>query len=285
MSACDSQKSPTRTSSDAWRLRVLVHRTGLALAGLLLLTTRAGLTWGPEGHKVVALLAERYLQPQTRAQVHALLRSESMEDASLWADQIAHATRPETAPWHYIDIPLHNSKIDLRADCPQGNCVLVKTQEFVTVLANRQAAPEARLEGLKFVLHFVADLHQPLHCEDNRDKGGNTQAVIFEGHPDNLHWVWDTGLVQAINRDPQSLAAELERETTDAQRATWQTGSVETWVLESHRLAQSAAYRRSWASGIPVLNQAYDDRAEAVIKVQLEKAAVRLAFLLNQRLP
>ena len=233
----------------------------------------------------MAILAERYLRPQTRAQVQELLGSESLQDASLWADQIAHGSRPETAPWHYIDIPLRNAQINLQTDCPQGQCVLVKTQEFASVLGNPHAAREARYEALKFVVHFVADLHQPLHCEDHDDKGGNTQAVIFAGHPDNLHWVWDTGLVEEISRDPQALAAELGREITSMKRATWQTGSIESWVLESHRLAQNVAYRRTWMFGTPVLDQNYDGRAEDVIKMQLEKAAVRLAFVLNQQLP
>jgi S1/P1 Nuclease len=279
------RKSPVKTGPQEQRHRSWADGAGFALAALLLVTTRLGLAWGPEGHKAVALLAERYLRPQTRAQVHELLGSESLEDASLWADQIAHTSRPETAPWHYIDIPLRDSRIDMRADCPQGQCVLAKTQEFVAVLGNPQAGREARSEALKFVVHFVADLHQPLHCEDHHDKGGNTQAVIFEGHPDNLHWVWDTGLVEEINRDPHALAVELGRETTEVERAGWQTGSIESWVLESHRLAQTAAYRRSWAFGTPVLGRDYDERAEAVVKLQLEKAAVRLALLLNRQLP
>lgn len=256
-----------------------------ALAVLLLITARVGFAWGPEGHQAVAILAERYLRPSTQAHVRDLLGAESLEEASLWADQIAHSTRPETAPWHYIDIPLRDSRIDMRTDCPEGQCVLAKTEEFATVLGNEQAGREARSEALKFVVHFVADLHQPLHCEDNHDKGGNTQQVIFEGHPDNLHWVWDTGLVEEISRDPRALAAELGGEITDAKRAAWETGTAESWVLESHRLAQTVAYRRSWTFAAPVLGRDYDARADTVIKVQLEKAAVRLAYLLNQQLP
>ena len=260
------------------------NRAGLALAALLFMTVQVAFAWGPEGHKTVAILAERYIRPQTRAQIQDLLGSESLEDASLWADQIAHGSRPETAPWHYIDIPLHDSQINLQTDCPQGQCVLVKTEEFMAVLGNPHADREARNEALKFVAHFIADLHQPLHCEDNHDKGGNTQTVTFEGRPDNLHWVWDTGLVEEINRDPRTLAGELGREITSAQRAAWQTGSLESWVLESHHLAQTVAYRRTWMFGAPVLDPNYDRRAEDVIKMQLSRAAVRLAFVLNRQL-
>jgi hypothetical protein len=254
------------------------------LAFDLLLFCPGAFGWGPEGHKVVVIMAREHLRPETAASVQDLLGGESIEDAALWADQVAHSTRPETIPWHYIDIPLHDSRLDMRRECPQGQCVVAKTEEFLEVLGNPRADRQSRQEALKFVLHFVADLHQPLHCEDNHDQGGNKQEVIFEGHPDNLHWVWDTGLVQEIDRDPRTLAARLERETTGQERQAWQSGTIEDWVMESHRLAQTVAYRRAWAFGPAVLNSSYDERAESVISLQLEKAAVRLAWLLNQRL-
>jgi hypothetical protein len=240
--------------------------------------------WGPEGHKTVVILAARYIHPDTLARMRELLGSESIEDASLWADTIAHSSRTETARWHYIDIPLRDSRIDLSRDCPQGACVLVKSRDFLAVLGNPQGGREARREALKFVLHFLADLHQPLHCEDNHDKGGNAQEVIFAGHPDNLHWVWDTGLVQEISPDARALAGTLERAITARDRSNWEQGSVQEWVMESHRLAQTVAYGGLHGAGTPVLDRGYDDRAEAVIKVQLEKASVRLARVLNERL-
>lgn len=240
--------------------------------------------WGPEGHKAVAILVMRHLRPDTRARVQYLLGSESIEEASLWADTIAHSSRPETAPWHYIDVPLRDFRIDLNRDCPGGNCVLVKTEEFLSVLGNPRAGEDAQRDALKFVLHFVADLHQPLHCEDNHDKGGNTQQVIFEGHPDNLHWVWDTGLVQEIDHDPHALAALLDRGITDRDRSAWAQGNLTDWVMESHRIAQTVAYPRSALFSVPVLDRSYDERAERAIETQLDKASVRLVRLLDERL-
>jgi len=250
---------------------------------VLLGSPGAGLAWGPEGHKAIAILAERYMRPETVSKVRELLGPESIEDAALWADEVRQSTRPETDSWHFINIPLRDSKIDLRRDCPAGQCVLVKTEEFLAVLGEPHAATEARREALKFVIHFVGDLHQPLHCEDHRDLGGNRQRVIFVNRPENLHWVWDTGLVREINPDARGLVAELGRQITARERASWQAGDISAWVLESHRLAQSA-YRRIWIFGPPILTRGYDDHAKAVIKLQLEKAAVRLAYLLNQRL-
>jgi hypothetical protein len=256
----------------------------LAVFLIIGITARPALAWGPEGHKTVAILATHYMRPDTLAQVHELLGSDSIEDASLWADTIAHSSRAETAPWHYIDIPLHDSRLDMARDCPNGQCILAETQKFLDILGNPQSGEQARGEALRFVLHFVADLHQPLHCEDNHDKGGNTQPVIFAGHPDNLHWVWDTGLVQEIDPDPQALAAILEHDISGRDTAAWERGSIPDWVMESHRLAQTVAYRGLLGDGTPTLGRAYDERAEATIKLQLEKASVRLAYLLNERL-
>jgi hypothetical protein len=85
-------------------------------------------------------------------------------------------------------------------------------------------------------------MHQPLHDEDDGDRGGNGRHVVFEGHPHNLHWVWDTGLLEQINCNPETLAADLESRITPQDRAEWVKGTIEAWVMEGHRLAQTVAY-------------------------------------------
>jgi hypothetical protein len=126
--------------------------------------------------------------------------------------------------------------------------------------------------------------HQPLHDEDNGDKGGNTRHVIFDGKPDNLHWIWDTGLLERINRNPEALAADLESKITPQDRAEWEKGSVEDWVLEGHRLAHSVAYGDLGNGDPAAITSAYEQQADPVIESQLEKAGVRLAYLLNENL-
>ena len=101
----------------------------------------------------------------------------------------------------------------MERECPKGQCVVAKAEEFLAVPKDSKADRSAKVEPLKFVIHFVGDLHQPLHSEDDCDKGGNVRHVIFDGHPDNLQWVWDTGLLQHIIRDPEALAAQLYRVT------------------------------------------------------------------------
>ena len=241
------------------------------------------LAWGREGHETIVIVAEHYMRPETAAAMRKLLAPESPEEASVWADEYRHDHR-ETGPWHYIDIPLADSRIDLARECRNGDCVIAKTEQFLAVLKNPSADKDAKTQALKFVIHFVGDLHQPLHDEDNGDKGGNTRHVIFEGHPDNLHWVWDTGLLQHITRNPAAFAAELESRITPQDQAEWQKGSIEDWVMEGHRLAQTVAYGDLSNDNPAPITPAYERQADQVIELQLEKAGVRLAYLLDANL-
>jgi hypothetical protein len=172
----------------------------------------------------------------------------------------------------------------MERECPNGQCVVGKTDGFLAVLKDPKADRSAKVEALKFVIHFVGDLHQPLHCEDDGDKGGNVRHVIFGGHPDNLHWVWDTGLLQHITRDPEALAAQLEHRITAQERANWVKGSIEDWVMEGHRLAEAVAYGTLGSQNLAPITAAYERQVEPVIELQLEKAGVRLAYLLNAAL-
>ena len=205
----------------------------MAYLAVILAIPHGAFAWGREGHEIIVIVAEHYLRPETAARMRELLAPESPEEALGWADEYRHDHR-ETGPWHYIDIPLADSKIDLARECPNGDCVIAKTEQFLAVLKDPNAGKDAKAQALKFVIHFVGDLHQPLHDEDNDDKGGNTRQVIFEGHADNLHWVWDTGLLQHINRNPATLAAELENRITPQDQAAWQKGSIEDWAMEGH---------------------------------------------------
>jgi hypothetical protein len=105
--------------------------------------------------------------------------------------------------------------------------------------------------------------------------------VTFDRKIDNLHWVWDTGLLEHIDRDPEALAAELEGRITAQDWADWTKGTLEDWVLEGHQLAQTAAYGDLESEKPAVISAAYERQADPVIELQLEKAGVRLAYLLD----
>ena len=125
--------------------------------------------------------------------------------------------------------------------------MIAKTEQFLAVLKDPNADRHPKARALKFVIHFVADLRQPLHDEDNGDSGGNTRHVIFDGHRDNLHCVWDTGLLPHINRDPAALAVELESRITPRDEAEWQKGSIDDWAgrIAFQTIASRGGARRS----------------------------------------
>jgi len=167
-------------------VRKLLRAEFLVLA--LILPSLPGFPWGYEGHQVIALTAMKYMTADAQAKAGDLLDGSAIDAVASWADEY-RKDHHATGPWHYIDIPLADSKIDLARECTNGHCVITKTEQFLAVLKDPNADKHAKAQPLKFVIHFVGDLHQPLHDEDNGDSGGNTRHVIFDDHPDNLHWV------------------------------------------------------------------------------------------------
>ena len=241
--------------------------------------------WGPEGHDLVARIAEAQLTPAVRARVAEILGpGVTMASVSSWADQIRR-TRSETAPWHYIDIPIRQAHLDMARDCPKGDCVIDKIADFRKSLADPATPAAARREALLFLIHFIGDMHQPLHCSDNGDKGGNEVHVVFLEHPYNLHSVWDGGLLSRMGTEEQLLpgwSKESERRARKFAR-----GTVEEWAEESHKAAVKVVYGKlpKAAPGQPaVLDAKYEAAADPVIRLQIERAGARLARVLNEAL-
>jgi hypothetical protein len=209
----------------------------------------------------------------------------------MWADQI-RGQRPETSRWHYVNIPLDRAEYLPAKDCARprpGDCVVEAITRFERVLADQNRPRSERAEALRFVTHFVADLHQPLHCADHRDRGGNDVKVVFFGevlHPGgrtpwNLHAVWDSGLIErrglSVSKYAQRLTKRIARRPIDEIAG----GSVVDWALESHQAAVDTAYR------LPperYLGDEYADMALPVIDDMLAKAGARLAKVLNETL-
>lgn len=265
------------------RLCNLARRALLCLCAAIF-AAEASFGWGPEGHRVVAMIAAKNLTPEaSRAVTKMLGPYDTLAALSVWADDIREE-HPETAPWHYIDIPLMASNLDMRRDCADNNCVVAKIGEFRTILQNKSADPGMRRDALKFLVHFVGDLHQPLHCEDNHDEGGNKLEVMFFGEPTNLHAVWDSGILRHEKLYDLQLAAELEGSITATEKKTWAQGTPADWAMEGHALAVRVAYGKLPRNSTPAMGDAYLQAAQPVVELQLEKAGIRLATILNQAL-
>jgi hypothetical protein len=274
--------------------------------------------WGVEGHNLVARLAAARLSPKASAAIAEILgpnatlvsisswadqvrnqRKESgpwhyvdipinkphLVSISSWADQVRNQ-RKESGPWHYVDIPINKPHLDMKRDCAEGNCVLVKIPEFERVLADRNAPPEKRKEALMFIVHFVGDMHQPLHCSDNKDKGGNDVKLEFLGRPTNLHSLWDSGILARMGSE-DVLFADLNQELSPKRAKSLAKGDVKKWAEQSHRQGQVVVYGKlpaAQAGKATPLNEAYQEQAVPVVREQLERAGARLAKVLNATL-
>ena len=142
--------------------------------------------WWDLGHRTVALVAETRLLPRTREAVRDLLGGQSLADASVWADNIRQY-RHDADPLHYVNVPLAAAEYDSLRDCPNGRCIVAAIAADRRVLANPAASPLDRAEALRFLIHFLGDLHQPLHTTDDGDRGGNLRPVYLAGDSTNLH--------------------------------------------------------------------------------------------------
>jgi hypothetical protein len=253
----------------------------MGVLGLAVLFATPAAAWGPLAHRVIARVAARHLSPAARHEAARLLGGASLADVSFWADEIREQ-RPETARWHYVDIPVRADDYRPGRDCrltPRGDCIIAALERELAVLADHAASDARRAEALRWVVHLVGDLHQPLHCADDGDRGGNEVHVTLLGRPDNLHAVWDGGLLSASGFRAPDWEERVARRVAGGDPAARSAGSVVDWALETHRVAVDHAYV------IPAshrLGRRWVDVNVPIVERQLAVAAVRLARVLNR---
>jgi nuclease S1 len=265
--------------------------------------------WGDLGHRVTALIAYRHLTPNARTALDALLRSDrdaltppDFAGRATWADKYRGAHR-ETAAWHFINIEIDHP--DLAGACFNSpargvaqlasagraeDCVVNKIGEFAAELSSAVTAPAERLLALKFLIHFIGDVHQPLHAADHGDRGGNCIGLASpHGQASNLHAYWDVDVVEALGHSPEQIADKLDSLLTGADKAIWAQGTAMSWAMESFQDARRDVYAlpslpTCLHRGFVALSPGYEARAQKVAATQLLKAAMRIATVLNEAL-
>jgi hypothetical protein len=243
--------------------------------------------WGPKGHKAVAEISLSFLSDKARREVEALLGTDHQKyiDAAIFADQIRNG-RPETAPWHFVDIPRTSGVFTPSRDCKNGDCIIPKITEFAQRAANKKINKASRVEALKFVIHFVGDIHQPLHCADDNDRGGNDVFVRIGGKTDKLHAWWDTGLVNPLGSTPSDVAESVMSDISNDDVRNWSKGTPQDWAMESFKIAHDFIYEKSRGPNTKatpiILPPSYIDEATPMVSERLQRAGVRLAFILNR---
>lgn len=310
---------------------------------LLLLLPASLSAWGCEGHQMVALIARAHLNPRASAAVNQLLAAHPLDpalkrfcadhmtdksglgdplaDASTWADDSRNIEK--NALWHYVDIPRAETNAEFARYCapvgpavdskPRPGCVASATEYELGILKNPSAPEADRATALRYVVHFIGDLHQPLHTTDNSDHGGNcTQIQFYDlSHPTNLHAIWDYNLIEhdlaARHVTVVEDATQLDRRFADNWPEWGQSPvAIRAWVWEGHAIANDVVYGKLTPS-IPIeapspaadcpaetqkvrdlhisIGDAYADQVMPTVERQIAKAGYRLADVLNNIWP
>lgn len=265
--------------------------TRIALvATALLLSSLPALAWGPEGHRIVAQIAEDHLNPAAQAAVAEILSGEAeptLAGVSSWAD----AVRDErSGPLHYINFPIGDCHYRASRDCPAGRCVVGAIEQSIAVLKNRKAGREQRLVALKQLVHFTGDIHQPLHGGRAEDRGGNTVLLQWRGEESNLHKLWDVGLIEAIEPDQQRYVEHLKSKAAGVALGKLRP---DEWAMESCLIVAGPGFypadrEPSRAPGHEVGGDPdgeYLTAWQGTVDVRLNLAGLRLAALLGSLFP
>jgi S1/P1 Nuclease len=261
--------------------------------------------WGTEGHRVSALVASELLTPKTRLRLNQIIENsgspEGLADMSLYMD-INRKELSEKVPgsekWHYDNQPVCKT-LSYDQYCPKGDCASAKIPELFRKLKDPATPKEDRAQALRFLVHMIGDIHQPLHAADDGDLGANLKFVLIPESSEGrrLHGVWDTDIVKRALRgsNETEYAKELVKKYRE-QISTWQSGdvnnSVRGWMNESHSLSKLVTYGnlpkfecgKEWESTIvtPVpLPESYMVSATAIVPAQLAKSGARIAWVLN----
>jgi hypothetical protein len=327
-------------STPAREQHTFIARLAIRVAAFALLSGTA-FGWGCEGHQMIALIARAHLNPSASAAVDKLLNenpldanqkrycqerpSDPFAESAAWADDTKSVDK--TFTWHYVDIPLAIRRRDLKSDdlspwCEpigpadggkdRAGCLTTAIEYEWQILRNAKMPGADRAKALRYLVHFLGDLSQPLHDSDNHDQGGNCTRFIFFGSEklENLHAIWDERIIardlKARNADQVKYAAGLDREFSK-NWPVWSEGNAVTWAWEGHEVARAITYgklkpqipladpalgqtdkagcnverARIEAMHIPIGDE-YVNEALPVIRQQLVKGAYRLAGMLNQ---
>ncbi len=285
----------------------------LFLATLLLLPSPA-FCWWETGHQVVARVAAAHLTPAARTRLARILDvddspetvSDALAVASTWADETKAQTG--TGNWHYTDLTLEDHRSDLPKRCPDGNCAPDRVRFFVHDLRQHpQNAKWSELDAVRYVVHLVGDIHQPLHDISDADLGGNCELLNPPIHKaKNLHMLWDEGIIDALEMNDKQLAKSLEQQLVSMHgdaREHLAAGTALDWTWEGHELAMEDVYHKlhvpvepaifptscaqapaAITSFKPEFDELYIDSMKPVVRQQLLRAGLRLAKLLNESL-
>ena len=272
------------------------------IATILLGSAAPACAWGDYAHRLIAGIATANLSPAARAEVRRILAHGAavdtpacpigtLSDASVWPDCVRGLGDRFgfSSAWHYQNIDVCQP-FDAAAKCPEDNCVTAQIPRQLAIAADRKAAPAARAEALAFVVHFVGDMHQPLHIGEKHDRGGNDVVAAYGAKAParmNLHRIWDSELAERALTEPPAVTPWA---AGPRQRGRLSAGGLADWARESWELSRTIVYPalKDYPDTCPAgskirarIDEDYISAATPALRLQVERAGVRLAMLLN----
>lgn len=273
---------------------------GAVLAIAALLAPLPVQAWGFFAHGITAQIALENIRPETRAAMQSLFRAEALlgtpecdlktlEDASTWPDCIRSERDRfgHAAAWHYRTAPICE-EYNPRRNCPGGNCILAQIERNQRTLSDESLPANVRLQALAFMVHFVGDVHMPLHSGDKDDRGGNDRITDYGIAPGlNLHWIWDGPLAE---RAITSAQASLVRRYSAAERAELAGGDAAEWGRESWQISRDFVYPNAFDTApcdgvLPESTALTQEDIVAAIPIsqrRVQQAGLRMARLLDE---
>ena len=232
--------------------------------------------WGSTGHRVIGAVAQKHLTPKAAQQVKELLGGMSLAFVSTYADEIRSDNRYDhLAPWHHVNMD-QNTRYN-EADKNPKSDIVTAIQTCIEILKNPVSSQEDKAFYLKLLVHFIGDIHQPLHAGRKEDRGGNSIDLFWFGKRTNLHRLWDSDLIEHYNMSYSELAAHLPKQTAD-EKAVVMTAPLLDWVDQSQDLANTLYDKTPQGTR---LGYVYHYQHFETVREQLLDGGLRLAATLN----
>ena len=243
-----------------------------------MMTSLPAFGWGQTGHRVTGAIAEKHLTPAAKAAIVKLLPNESLAEASTYPDEMrsdpSEFWRKTSPPWHYVTVPEGHEYHEVGA--PEQGDAYTALQHFTTVLKDTKASREDRQVALRFIVHIIGDLHQPLHAGNGTDRGGNSVKVRFFWQDSNLHTVWDSKMLDSKQLSYTEWTDWLDKKITTKTLKDWQALDANVWIKESTEIRDTI-----YPEDANDMSYDYVYDFLPVAKTRLQQAGVRIAAYLN----
>lgn len=251
--------------------------TALTIGALCLIS------WGYTGHRTIGIITENHLTPKAKATIKDLLGDTAIADACTWADDARREpSLANTANWHFVNLPAGLSYQQLKKflDTTTTANVYSALLDAEKKLVNTANTRQEKIRALKFLMHFVGDLHQPMHVGRAADKGGNTIQLNYNGKGTNLHSLWDTKLLESQGLQYNQLG-EKYKSIDEKTVQKWQSAPIIDWVWESYQIS-NALYAEVDGMSKRTIDDTYVKKHLPTVERRLQQSAVRLAGMLNK---